>query len=239
MQLKSLFSSEKKNKNINMLNLKISELIKEIDKYFEKIRKLKQAGFKVSIEKNRIDYTQEHFCIGAIAISLMSMLLMILLPGGGILKILSIVGLTSLGTFQFLSKEKGFYKNEIKYVTTQTENLNAILKTESFKISLIINIENQFNLIEEKFKNNPETFLQIKNEKNMIIKEIKDLLIEEDINNLISMVGLLRNLEDVEKKTEKLIKLNALNKEVSKQLHNNEIDEKEEIESPEKFKKLL
>ena len=239
MQLKSLFSSEKKNKNINMLNLKISELIKEIDKYFEKIRKLKQAGFKVSIEKNRIDYTQEHFCIGAIAISLMSMLLMILLPGGGILKILSIVGLTSLGTFQFLSKEKGFYKNEIKYVTTQTENLNAILKTESFKISLIINIENQFNLIEEKFKNNPETFLQIKNEKNMIIKEIKDLLIEEDINNLISMVGLLRNLEDVEKKAEKLIKLNALNKEVSKQLHNNEIDEKEEIESPEKFKKLL
>lgn len=239
MQLKSLFSSEKKNKNINMLNLKISELIKEIDKYFEKIRKLKQAGFKVSIEKNRIDYTQEHFCIGAIAISLMSMLLMILLPGGGIVKILSIVGLTSLGTFQFLSKEKGFYKNEIKYVTTQTENLNAILKTESFKISLIINIENQFNLIEEKFKNNPETFLQIKNEKNMIIKEIKDLLIEEDINNLISMVGLLRSLEDVEKKTEKLIKLNALNKEVSKQLHNNEIDEKEEIESPEKFKKLL
>lgn len=238
IKLQSLFSKEEKHETTKALELRIPQLVTDIDDYFEEIRNLAKAGFDFSNDSNTFNYTQEAIITSAFLMALSTAIFLFLLPGNGWIKEALIVGLTFAGAFKYFSKEKGFFRNRINYVTSQTKTLKTLLQNDTFKVSLIVNIEKDFNTLEEKFQLKPDTLSMVKKKRNDIINELKTLLIEENLNSLKRLLELLRNIKEIEEQTEKLLKLEALNEEVSKQLSHVSVSP-EENEVTEKIKALL
>jgi hypothetical protein len=243
MQLQSLFSTEifteEKKEIPNLLELNISQLSKEISDYLEKIKDLTELGFHFSIQDNNFSYTKEVFLAGGIAFFVSNVLLLAALPGSGFIKMALIAGIVGAGVYKYFSIERGIYKNEINYVKEKTKILQSLFKNDEFKILLIVNIEKNFNTLEEKFQSKTDTLLMIKKKKDEMLNELKTILIDEDLNNLQKLLYLLTNIKEIEEQTQKLLKLENLNSEVYKQLNVQVSHFEEENEITEKIKSLL
>lgn len=238
MQLQSLFSKEEPKNTMNALELNIPQLVKEISDYLEEIRNLTKIGFYFSNENNNFTYTQDSIALGTVAFLVSNGVLLAALPGSGIMKMALVMGLTAVGLYKYFSKENGWYKNRLNFIKTKTTTLKSLLKNDTFKISLIVNIEKDFNTLEEKFKSKPETLLMVKKKRSEMVNELKGLLVEEDLSNLQRLLGLLSNIKEIEEQTQKLLRLDSLNQEVHKYL-NSESESPEEQEVTEKIKSLL
>lgn len=238
MQLQSLFSKEEPKNTMNALELNIPQLVKEISDYLEEIRNLTKIGFYFSNENNNFTYTQDSIALGTVAFLVSNGVLLAALPGSGVMKMALVMGLTAVGLYKYFSKENGWYKNRLNFIKTKTTTLKSLLKNDTFKISLIVNIEKDFNTLEEKFKSKPETLSMVKKKRSEMVNELKGLLVEEDLSNLQRLLGLLSNIKEIEEQTQKLLRLDSLNQEVHKYL-NNETESPEEKEVTEKIKSLL
>lgn len=240
MQLQSLFSTEeKKSETLNALELNISQLVKEILEYLEEIRNLTKLGFNFSMKENKFHYTQDGQFAGIGAFFVSNTLLMMSLPGSGLIKMALIAGITGAGVYKYFSRDNGLYKNRMNYVRNKTTTLESLLKNDTFKVSLIVNIEKDFNTLEEKFQSKPETLSMVKKKRTEMINELKTILVEEDLNHLPRLLGLLTNIKEIEEQTQKLLKLDSLNHEVHKQLNAQVTESEEENEVTEKIKALL
>lgn len=240
MQLQSLFSKEEEKKDTyNALELNISQLVKEINEYLEAIRTLTKFGFYFSMEENKFIYTQDAYMGGTISFIGANMLFLTALPGNGLMKMALIAGITGAGIYKYFSKEDGIHKDKINYVKNKTETLKALLKSDEFKVSLIVNIEKEFNILEEKFQLKSETLSLINKKRTYVINELKSILVEENLNNLQRLLFLLSNIQEIEQQTKKLLKLDNLNEKVDKQLNSQVTDSLEDNEVTEKIKSLL
>lgn len=239
MQLQSLFSQEEKPDSFSPLELNLSQLVQEINDYLEEIRNLTKLGFYFSMEDNKFTYTQDAMAFGSLGFFSSTTLLLATLPGSGIMKAALLAGITGAGVYKYFSKDNGIYKERIHYVKNKTETLKALLKNDSFKVSLIVNIEKDFNTLEEKFKLKPETLSLVKKKRSDMINELKSILVEENLNNLQRLLSLLTNIKLIEDQTQKLLKLDNLNHEVHKQLNSEMTESLEDNEVTEKIKSLL
>lgn len=239
MQLQSLFSQEEKKDTFNALELNISQLVKEISDYLEEIRSLTKLGFYFSMEDNKFIYTQDAYMAGSIGFIGSNMLLLAALPGSGIMKIALLAGITGAGVYKYFSKENGIHKEKMNYVKSKTETLKTLLKNDTFKVSLIVNIEKDFNTLEEKFQYKPDTLALVNQKRLHILNELKSILVEENLNNLQRLLSLLTNIKEIEEQTQKLLKLDSLNAEVHKQLNSQVTENLEDNEVTEKIKSLL
>lgn len=239
IQLQSLFAKEAPKEVTNALELKIPQLVTEIDDYFEELRSLSKIGFSFSSQENKFSYTQDVISLSTAAYAIVNGVLMLTLPGNGLMKLSLLMGLTGVGLYKYLSKENGIYKERLEAIKTKTNTLKTLLQNDTFKISLIVNIEKDFNTLEEKFQFKPETLTMVKKKRNEIINELKNLLVEENLNGLTRLLDLLRNIKEIEEQTQKLLKLDRLNEEVNKRLNNHVSESPEENEVTEKIKSLL
>lgn len=240
MQLQSLFSTEeKKSETFNALELNISQLVKEILEYLEEIRNLAKLGFSFSIKEKKFYYTQECLTGGGTAFVASNGLLLLGLPGNGLIKTGLVFGLVATAFYKYFSMKSGIYKNRINSLKSKTDTLESLLKNDAFKVSLVVNIEKDFNTLEEKFQSKPETLSMVKKKRSEMINELKTILVEEDLNNLNKLLNLLSNIKEIEEQTQKLLKLDTLNQEVHKQLNSEMTQTEEENEVTEKIKSLL
>ena len=238
MQLQSLFAKEEVKSSMNPLELNIPQLVTEISDYLEEIRNLTKLGFYFSSQENKFNYTQDAVAMGGVGFLVTNSVLLMALPGTGLMKLSLIMGLSAAGLYKYFSKENGLYKNRLNFVKTKTTTLKSLLKNDTFKISLVVNIEKDFNTLEEKFQSKPETLSMVKKKRTEMVNELKGLLVEEDLSNLQRLLGLLSNIKEIEEQTQKLLRLDSLNQEVHKYL-NNETESPEEKEVTEKIKSLL
>lgn len=239
MQLQSLFSKEEKSDNFNALELNISQLVQEINDYLEVIKNLAALGFSFSMQDNVFTHTQAAKEIGGLGFLISTTLLVAALPGSGIMKIALVAGLTGAAVYKLFSRENGIHKEKINFIKNKTETLHALMKNDSFKVGLIVNIEKDFNTLEEKFQLKPETLSLVKKKRSDMINEIKSILIEENLNNLPRLLILLTNIKQIEEQTQKLLKLDQLNSEVNKHLNSEVTENLEDNEVTEKIKSLL
>lgn len=238
MQLQSLFSKKENSEKSKELELKIPQLIEEVEDYFKIIKNL--SFFDYSKETNKFTYTAEGLGTGFFMMLMSNALLLMFTPGNGISKAALIFFLTCALGYKTFNKRDGIFSSRIKYIKSKTETLKALLQNDSFKISLIVNIEKEFNSLEEKFQSKPETLSMVKKKHNEIISELKTLLIEENLSNLERILTLLKNMKDLEGQIKKLLKLENLNEEVHKQLNSTSIfTEEEKVEVDKNFKSLL
>lgn len=240
MQLQSLFSQQEKKETFNALELNISQLVKEISDYLEEIRSLTKLGFYFSMEENKFRYTQDAYMAGSLGFIGSNILLLAGLPGSGLMKVALLAGITGAGVYKYFSKESGLYKDRINYVKNKTETLKALLKNDTFKVSLIVNIEKDFNTLEDKFQFKPDTLSLVKQKRLHILNELKSILVDENLNNLQRLLSLLSNIKEIEEQTQKLLKLDSLNAEVHKQLNTTVVEDNiEDNEVLDKIKSLL
>ena len=267
-QIRSLFSTQdEKNEPIKIeeaqsmfaktseLDLQVTKLVEEIEGYFTEIRELQDAGYHFSHTKGDFRYTQDLIAIASVGSVVGGGVSLGVLPEVGFIGGLVVLGLNFMVAYKITNKKTGIYAKRLKKIKATQATLKRLFNNEEFKISLVLNIEKNFNVLEERFKsklgenhhktatlslvkNDGETNISgyedqhenfgrkqitenlklIKEKKNSVLNSLKGLLVENDMNNLSSILDVLITVEGIEKETKKLLKIDKFNQEIDKSL---------------------
>ena len=237
MQLQALFQKEEVSESV--LELNISKIVEEIENYLEEIRNLTKLGFNFSIKDNKFNITQDAISMAGAALIFGNIGINLALPGSGIMKIALVTGLLGTLVYKYLSKNNGIFKERLLAIQEKTNNLNALIKNEKFRIALIVNIEKDFNTLEEKFETKPETLSMVKKKRVEVVNKLKEMLVEEDLSKINNLLNVLINIKEIEEQTQKLLKLDNLNQAVISELQGGVSESPEENEVTERIKALL
>ena len=241
MQLRALFQEKKsETEKTSIINLNISQLTDEVKNYLYENENLSKMGYRYSLQDNKFSLKEELVFGMSIGSLMLGIAGFIVIPGNFIFKTICIGGILGVGLYKLLSQNDGIYSNKIKYIKEKTEDLQILLKNDQFKVSLIVNIEKDFLVLENKFQNNEETLKLVKNKKAKVIHELKNLLIEEDVKRITEIYTILKEIKILEEETQKLLKLDLLNHEINKKLNDVGIETSLDEEAvTQKIKSLL